>query len=283
MRKGAGRIMATGNTVQPVKIPAPPARLETWLAGIGDFASFAAAAFAAALRPPWRGRLIFEQAWLLGLRAMPVAMTTALFVGMVIVLQAGYQLAAFNAKHYAAAGAAKALTQVMIPIFTALVVGARTAASIAAELGTMRVTEQIDALEILDVNPRRYLVVPRLLATTLMVPVLTLYGDLVGLLGGMAMGVMALQLSPRYYLTLTLQYLTYTDVMIGMIKTFFFGATMGLCGCYFGFNARGGAEGVGRATTRAVVVTLITLILLEYILSSWIIYVIDNVMTPSIG
>lgn len=249
---------------------------------VGHFAAFAGQALARALRPPWRTRLILSQAYLLGIKGMPVAMLTALFVGMVIVLQTGYQLSAFNAKQYAAAAAGKALTQIMIPIFTALVVGARTAASIAAELGTMRVTEQIDAMEVLDVDPWSYLIVPRVIAMTLMLPIITLYADLVGLAGGLAIGVFSLQLSARHYWNLTFQFLIYSDVISGLVKTFFFGATMGICGCYFGYHAKGGAEGVGHATTRAVVLTLVLLLLLEYILSSWIIYVMDTLFAASL-
>ncbi|MEN6627318.1 MAG: ABC transporter permease [Candidatus Sumerlaeia bacterium] len=252
------------------------------LASIGDFSIFAGRAIAASVTPPWRMRLIVDQAWRLGWRAMPVASLTGIFVGMVMVLQAGYQLATFNVKSYAAAGAAKALTQEMIPVFIAFVVGARTAASIAAELGTMRVTEQIDALDILGVEPRRYLVVPRLIASTVMLPVMTLYIDILGLLGGMVIGVTTLQISARQYLTVTMNYLTYSDLNIGLIKTVFFGIAIGLCGCYYGFNAEGGAEGVGRATTRAVVYTLTSLVLLEFILSSWSLYVMETFLTHSI-
>jgi len=250
-------------------------RMLNSLASVGQFSAFTLQTLVACVRPPWRFRLILNHAYLLGIRGMPVAILTALFVGMVIVLQAGTELAIFNVKQFAAAGAAKALTQIMIPIFTAMVVGARTAASIAAELGTMRVTEQIDAMEVLDVNPRLYLIVPRVIATTLMLPVITLYADVIGLAGGWAIGVLSLQITARQYWNITFQYLVYSDVIQGLIKTFFYGAAMGIAGCYYGFNARGGAEGVGYAATRAVVTTLIMLLLLEYILSSWIIYIIS--------
>lgn len=253
------------------------------IGAIGYFSTFCVQVLAACLRPPWRVRLILGQAWTLGIKSLPVAMITGLFVGMVIMLQGGYQLAAFNAKSYAAAGASRALCQLMIPIFTALVVGARTSASIAAELGTMRVTEQIDAMEVLDINPRHYLVVPRVIATTLMLPIITLYADLIGLVGGMIIGAFSLQITPRYYWTITLQYLLYSDVIFGLIQPFFYGATMGLCGCYFGFHTRGGAEGVGRATTRAVVFTLILMVLLVYFLSSWFVYIMETLFSSPLS
>lgn len=262
--------------------PGSLSALQRTLAAIGDFSTFSGRAMAGSATPPWRIRLITDQAWRLGWKAMPVASLTGIFVGMVMVLQAGYQLAQFNVKSYAAAGAAKALTQEMIPVFVAFVVGARTAASIAAELGTMRVTEQIDALEIMGVEPRRYLVVPRIIASTLMLPVMTLYIDVLGLLGGMVIGVTTLKISALQYLNVTFKYLVYSDINIGLIKSFFFGIAIGLCGCYFGFNAAGGAEGVGRATTRAVVFTLTSLVLLEFILSSWALYILDTFLAPTI-
>ena len=250
-------------------------RLRDAIAHAGDIGLFCVQTLWECARTPVRGRIFFAHAFHLGLRAMPVALMTGLFVGMVIVLQTGYQLATFNAKSYAAMGAAKALTQIMLPIFTALVVGARTAASIAAELGTMRVTEQIDAMTVLDVEPRRYLIVPRVLATVVMLPVITIYVDAVGLAGGWLMGVSALHIPGLLYWTVTFRWLQMSDLLIGIVKTFFFGGAMGLCGCYFGYKASGGAEGVGVATTRAVVATLITIILLEFILSSWSLFLLD--------
>jgi phospholipid/cholesterol/gamma-HCH transport system permease protein len=260
-------------------IEALGASLTGTVSEIGRIAMFAGETLKGCLRPPWRIRMILTHSIQLGVRAMPLAMVTALFVGMVIVLQTGYELTAFGVKQYVPGGAAKALTRAMIPIFTALVVGARTAASIAAELGTMRVTEQIDAMSVLDVAPRGYLVVPRVIATTLMVPIVTIYADAVGLVGGMLIGWLGLQISTELYWNVTFQYLTLSDVLTGILKTFFFGATMGICGCYFGFHAEGGAEGVGKATTRAAVFTMLSLILLEYLLSTWSIYILETLFT----
>jgi phospholipid/cholesterol/gamma-HCH transport system permease protein len=258
-------------------------RLNQLFGDIGEFSSFMLATLRQAVTPPWRTRLIFDQSYLLGLKALPIAVLTAGFVGMVIVLQTGYQLEPFNVKQYAAGLAAKALTQEMIPIFTALVVGARTSASIAAELGTMRVTEQIDAMEVLHVDSRAYLVVPRVIAATLTLPLVTIYGDIIGLSGGLFMGVVGMDISARLYISKTLQFLTLPDVLTGIGKTFFFGAAMGLCGCYFGYNAKGGAEGVGRATTKAVVFTLTALVLLEFLLTSWTLYILTLLGVNRVG
>lgn len=242
---------------------------------MGRFAAFCARTLAGCVRPPWRVGLITQQCIQLGIRSMPIAMLTGLFVGMVILLQAGEQLRPFNAVYLAAGGAAKALTQEMIPIFISLVVGARISASIAAQLGTMRVTEQIDALEILDAPPERYLIWPRVIAATLMLPLITVYVDIIGLLGGLVVGVFGLNISMQQYISVTYDYLVISDVVMGLVKTFFFGLGMGLCGSYFGFYARGGAEGVGQATTKAVVYTLTSLVVLEYILTHWSIYIIS--------
>jgi phospholipid/cholesterol/gamma-HCH transport system permease protein len=252
------------------------------LAGFGRFTIFTSQAMFDTVRRRWRWRLILAQCHQIGLKGMPVALLTALFVGMVIVLQTGATLAAFNVKQFVPAGAAKALTREMIPIFVALVIGARTAASIAAELGTMRVTEQIDAMEILGVNPQRYLVVPRVVASTLMLPVMTIYAVVVGLAGGMLIGTLVFHISVDLYLNNTVRYLTLTDVGFGLVKTFFFGLVTGVCGCYHGYHARGGAEGVGRATTSAVVFTLTMIIVLVYFLSQWLMY-IEEAMNRPIG
>lgn len=252
-------------------------RTEARLEATGRFAGFVRECIIGCVFPPWRPSLIAQHCIQLGIRAMPVAMLTALFVGMVIVLQAGEQLRAFNATYLAAGGSAKALFQGMIPIFTALVVGARMSASIAAELGTMRVTEQIDALEILDVPPKAYLIWPRVIAATIMLPVITIYADVIGMAGGIMVGLSVHHISYQQWMNVTYEYLVISDVVIGLSKTFFFGAAMGVCGCYFGYYTRGGAEGVGRATTKAVVYTLTSLVVIEYLLTNWSLYILQIV------
>jgi len=210
--------------------------------------------------------------WLVGIRSLPIASLTALFVGMVMVLNTGYQLQKFGAKLYAAGIAIIALSREMVPVFTAIVVGARVAASMTAELGTMKITEQIDAMQALAVNPTKYLVAPRVVATTLMLPVLAIYANLIGFFGGMIVGTSALNIPARLYWTSTLDWLRMDDLFSGIAKTFVFGAIIGIVGCYFGFRTRGGAEGVGRATTMSVVATLMLVLLFDFILTSWFLY-----------
>lgn len=220
--------------------------------------------------PPFRFGQYCEVAKQVGLKSLPIANLSALFVGMVMVLNTGYQLQKFGAKIYSAGIAAIALSREMIPVFTAVVVGSRVASSIAAELGTMRVTEQIDAMDSLAVNPVKYLVVPRILACIFMLPILTIYSDLVGFFGGLFVGATSLNIPPRLYYNHTLKFLTLNDLYSGIFKTFFFGAIIGIVGCFCGFETKGGAEGVGRATTLAVVLTLIFILISDYILTTWI-------------
>jgi len=236
----------------------------------GKLVRFTFYSFGLILVPPFRLNQYCNVAISVGVRSLPIANLSALFVGMVMVLNTGYQLQKFGAKIYSAGIAAIALSREMIPVFTAVVVGSRVAASIAAELGTMRVTEQIDAMDSLAVNPVKYLVVPRILACIFMLPVLTIYSDLVGFVGGLFVGATSLNIPPMLYFKHTVNFLTLNDLYSGIFKTFFFGAIIGIVGCFCGFETRGGAEGVGKSTTLAVVLTLILILISDYLLTTWI-------------
>ncbi len=236
----------------------------------GGFVIFSGKAWARAFTPPWNWRQIMDQAMALGVRSLPVALTTALFVGLVMVLQTGVQMIKFGAKSYVPAISFIANAREMIPVFIAFVVGARVAASIAAELGTMKVTEQIDAMDILNVDPMRYLVAPRLIAMTLLLPLICTLCLLAGFAGGMIVAASALNINPVEYYTVALKFADLRDVYSGLAKTYVFGCIVALVGCYFGFNTHGGAAGVGRATTTAVVVTLMLILLSNFILTRWI-------------
>ena len=218
---------------------------------------------------PFFNRLYLDQMVNIGVNSMPIANLTAFFVGMVILLQTGYQLQQFGAKLYSAGITGVALTREMVPVFTAMVVGSRVCSSIAAELGTMKITEQIDAMWTLSVNPFKYLVAPRVVASITTLPIIAIYANIVGFLGGMLVGTILLDITPRLYYNYTLKFLYLQDVTMGLIKTIFFGAIIGLIGCYFGFRTTGGAEGVGKATTAAVVSTLVLILITNYILTAW--------------
>lgn len=210
--------------------------------------------------PPVRGKRILQQMCVIGWESLPIVSLIALFIGVVLSLQSAYQLQKLSADIYIASLVSLSVTREIGPVITALVVAGRVGAAIAAELGTMKVTEQIDALETLAANPVKYLVVPRFVATTLMLPVLTIYADYIGILGGYLFGVYKLGIGSSLYWRMTYEPLVLKDVFTGLIKSVFFGMIIAIVGCYEGFRVYGGAEGVGRATTLAVVISFILII-----------------------
>ena len=212
---------------------------------------------------PLRWQATLEQAYKIGVASLPLVMLTSLFSGMVLALQSSYQLRLFSAEQFTSDLVAVAVTREIGPVLTAMMVAGRVGASMAAELGTMKVTEQIDALKALATDPVRYLVVPRFLAATAMLVLLTIYSDLIGMFGGYVIGVFKLRISSYHYIHRTVNVLILKDVYTGLIKAFIFGMLIAIVSCYYGFKARGGAEGVGQATTMAVVVSFILIIVFD--------------------
>lgn len=206
----------------------------------------------------WQATL--EQMYKIGVTSLPLVFLTSLFTGIVLSFQSSYQLRLFSAQQFTSDLVALSMTRELGPVLTAMVVAGRVGASIAAELGTMKVTEQLDALRSLAADPIRYLAVPRFLAAVLMLFVLTIYADCIGMLGGYLVAVFKLGMSSHLYIKRSIDILMIKDVVTGLVKSFFFGGIIAIVGCYYGFQARGGAEGVGRATTLAVVVALILII-----------------------
>lgn len=212
---------------------------------------------------PLRWKAFLEQSYKIGVASLPLVMLTSLFTGMVLALQSSYQLRLFSAEQFTSDLVALSVTRELGPVLTAMMVAGRVGASMAAELGTMKVTEQVDALKALATDPVRYLIVPRFLAAVAMLVILTLYADLVGIIGGYAVGVFKLDISSYKYINRTFEVLVMKDIYTGLIKAFFFGIIIAVVSCYFGFKARGGAEGVGQATTMAVVVSLILIVIVD--------------------
>ena len=196
----------------------------------------------------------------IGIDSLPIVFLTCLFTGMVLALQSAYQMQKMEAKLYIASLVALSITRELGPVLTALVVAGRIGASIAAELGTMKVTEQIDALETLATNPIKYLVVPRFIALFFMLPLLTIYGDIVGIFGGYMIGVWKLNILHNLYWDMTWNPLKVKDIVTGIVKAFAFGIIICIVACYEGMRVEGGAEGVGTATTKAVVISFILII-----------------------
>lgn len=213
-----------------------------------------------AFQPPLKLRQIIDQMNRIGVTSFPIVFLTSIFTGMVLALQSAYQLERLGSELYISALVALSMTRELGPVLTALVVAGRVGAGITAEIGTMQVTEQIDALETLATSPIKYLVVPRLLAALLMLPVLTIYSDIIGMLGGYLVGVLKLGISSSMYIKMTWDVLVFKDVFSGLFKSIFFGGIIAIIGCYEGFATTGGAEGVGRSTTRSVVTSFILII-----------------------
>ena len=212
---------------------------------------------------PLRWKEFLEQSHKIGVSSLPLVMLTSLFTGMVLALQSSYQLRLFSAEQFTSDLVALSITRELGPVLTAMMVAGRVGASMAAELGTMKVTEQIDALKALATDPVRYLVVPRFLAAIAMLVLLTIYSDLIGISGGYVVAVFKLGISSFKYIHRTIDILILRDIFTGLIKALVFGILISVVSCYFGFKARGGAEGVGHATTMAVVVSFILVIIFD--------------------
>jgi len=210
--------------------------------------------------PPFRRKEIFVQMYRIGLLSFPIVFLVALFTGMVLALQSAYQLTKMNAQIYIASLVALSVVRELGPVLTALVLAGRVGASITAELGTMKVTEQIDALETLATNPVKYLVVPRFIALCIMLPILTIYADFIGIIGGYLIGVYKLLIGSTIYIKMTFDSLLFKDVFTGLGKSLVFAVIIGIVSCFEGFKTEGGAEGVGKATTLSVVTSFILII-----------------------
>lgn len=230
---------------------------------LGGLARLAVQTFSVAFLPPLRIGRVIEQIKRTGAESLPITALIAFFIGMIMALQTAVQMQRFGSEMYIASIVALSLVRELGPVITGLVVAGRVGAAIAAEIGSMRVTEQVDALETFATNPVKYLVAPRFLALCLVLPVLTLYADLLGILGGYAIGVGRLGISSSMYLRLTAESLWYKDLFTGLLKTVAFGMIIAMVSCYEGLNVEGGAEGVGRATMRAVVASFILIILAD--------------------
>jgi phospholipid/cholesterol/gamma-HCH transport system permease protein len=224
-------------------------------------------AFPAVLR---RRNEIVRQMFVIGNGSLPLVLVTSVFTGAVATVQAKYQFRDYVPIRFLGTVVAKSVVIELGPVLTALVVGARVGASIAAELGTMKVTEQIDALATMGVSPVKYLMVPRIIAGLIMLPVLTIFSDVVGIAGGYFVGVEVLDANPTVYIKRTFDYLDMEDIVGGLVKAAAFGVLIALISSYKGFVAEGGAEGVGRATTGAVVLSSMAVLISNYFITSLI-------------
>lgn len=220
-----------------------------------------------AVRRPFEVNLWIKELDHLGVDSLSIVTITALFTGMVLALQTAYALEEFGVKTYIGEIVSIALVRELGPVLTALMVGGRVGAGITAELGTMAVTEQVDAMRALGTSPIKKLVVPKVLAVTFMLPVLTVLADFLGIMGGLFIAVYELKMSAFFYLNHLITSVTFADIFSGIGKTAFFGLFISSIGCYNGLGAKGGADGVGRATTRTVVAASISVLISDFFLT----------------
>lgn len=204
-----------------------------------------------------------------GWRSMVIVAFVTLFTGIVLAMQSAYQLGKMGATLYVASLVAVSLCRELSPVLTALVVAGRVGSAFAAELGTMKVSEQIEALETMAINPVRFLAVPRMIALFFMLPALTILGNFSGIIGGFLVGTNSLGITPALYMQTTFKYLVVKDIYTGFVKSFVFAVIIALIGCYQGLNTSGGAEGVGKATTTSVVISFILIILADCLLTAF--------------
>src|SRR5271166_62093 len=244
-------------------------RIYLFLDQLGEVGVLTADFFRYLVRRPFEGRLLLDQLDAVGVKSVNVVNLTAIFSGMVLALQMGQFLAKFGAKIYVSRIMGLSLLREMGPVLSALMVAARVGAGITAELGTMKVTEPIDAMRSLATSPIKKLVVPRVLATVNMVPILTVLADAVGLFGGLVISVTQLGVSAGYFYSSLIQNAQLGDLLSGLGKSVFFGFEIAIIACAKGLSATGGADGVGRATTSAVVAASITVLISDFFLTKF--------------
>ncbi len=244
-----------------------PAFVERPLLQMGRFVHMLGRVFAWTPRPPYDWRELLRQMVKVGVTSTPVVLLTALFTGMVLALQTFTVLKRFAAESYVGTLVALSMVRELSPVLTSLIVAGRAGSAMGAELGTMRVTEQIDALEVMATDPIHYLVVPRVWAAVLTMPLLVVMADGVGIAGGYLVSVVLMGANPVSYLNTSFQYTNLNDLLSGLIKAGVFGLLLATIGCQQGFYTTGGAEGVGRSTTAAVVLASIAILAADFFLT----------------
>jgi len=234
---------------------------------LGGIAELTAQAVAAVFRKPFYTQEILHQMDETGVKSLGITNVTALFTGMVLALQTAYSLAAFGGKLFIGRVVSLSLVRELGPVLTALMVGGRVGAGITAEIGSMTVTEQVDALRAMAVSPIQRLVTPRLIAVFFMLPILTALAELLGILGGLLIAVYELSITASFYFNSIWNQLRIADIASGLGKSFFFAAEIALIGCYNGLNVKGGAAAVGVATTKTVVAASISILVSDFFLT----------------
>jgi len=246
--------------------------LRSWLSGLGGLAILSGQTLRQGFRRPFERALWLEQLEHLGVQSLTITNVTLLFTGMVLAVQTSYSLKSYGGQSFVGNLLGLSIVRELGPVLTALMVAGRVGAGITAEIGSMTVTEQVDALRVLAASPVKKLVVPRVGALIIAMPLLTVLADIVGLFGGMVMAVSEVGQTRAYFVGHVLMALTMQDVMSGVGKTFFFAFFIGIIACYNGLSATGGADGVGKATTNTVVSASIAIIISDFFLTKFFLF-----------
>jgi phospholipid/cholesterol/gamma-HCH transport system permease protein len=240
----------------------------TFLEELGAFFIFFFQAAAHLVKPPLFFKQFFKQMEFIGIRSTPVVMLTGIFTGMVSALQTHHGFSLFGAESLVGSTTALGLLRELGPVLAALMVTARAGSAMTAEIGIMRVTQQVDALVVMGVNPFKYLIGPRVLAAIIMMPMLTLVFDSIGMVGSYIVGTIVLDIDKGVFMARIVEYVSYDDLFSGLIKGAFFGGILSVIGCYKGYSTSGGAEGVGKAATQSVVLSSVSILIADYILTA---------------
>ena len=241
----------------------------TFFYTIGEIIDFLIDCIKFALTEKFYFNIFLKQFVKIGFNSLPVVGLTSIFTGMVLALQSYTGFSRFSAESAIPNVVVLSITRELAPVLAGLMVAGRSGAAIAAEIGTMKVTEQIDALRTLSTNPFNYLIIPRILAGIISLPILVFIGDIIGVMGGYLICVNLLNFNPTVYLQNTYNFVQFIDVFSGLVKASVFGFLITFMGCYHGFNAKGGAQGVGQSTTYSVVSSSILILLMNYIITSF--------------
>jgi phospholipid/cholesterol/gamma-HCH transport system permease protein len=230
---------------------------------VGTVTGFASKFFREVFKPPYEFKEFIKQCYVIGYKSLPLVAITGFIMGLVLTLQSRPTLAKFGAESWLPGMVALSLIREIAPVITALICAGKISSGIGAELGSMKVTEQIDAMEVAAINPFKYLVVTRILATTLMIPLLVIFADGIGILGGFIGVNMHGDITLVRYISKVFESLSFLDIVPATIKTFFFGFFIGMIGCYKGFTAENGTESVGKAANSAVVTASLTIFIID--------------------
>lgn len=240
----------------------------SFLEELGAFFIFFFRAASHLARPPIFVKQYFKQMEFIGIRSTPVVMLTGIFTGMVSALQTHHGFSLFGAESLVGSTTALGLLRELGPVLAALMVTARAGSAMTAEIGIMQVTQQVDALVVMGVNPFKYLIIPRVISTVTMMPMLTLIFNAIGMIGSYIVGTIILDIDKGVFMARIMEYVSYDDLFSGLIKSCFFGGILSVVCCYKGYSTSGGAEGVGKAATQSVVISSVSILIADYMLTA---------------